>query len=231
MKNKKIISAFASLALVAVALLSPTLAADEYLDDVENVVAVSVSGGVKLSWDPVTNADFYTIYYGTQSVSEDGASYEDSLAVENVTEYVVTDLLPQTIYYFAVAADDSSGLYFGSYNYSEEVTAIAGEEIIEEEDPIVEEEEIIPEDETPVEDETPIEDEITLEVDDETLVDETDPEFNENDFVPVEEVEEVKSASQTQTQSDPNLPDSGPATAAVALISSAGAYVYRKFKK
>jgi hypothetical protein len=99
---------------------------DTYLNDVQGVSATPVSGGVRIAWQSVENADEYTIYFGTKSMANDIGYYEKDKVVGDVTEYVIKDLSPNTTYYFTVGADDSTGTYKGSYNHSEEVSATAG---------------------------------------------------------------------------------------------------------
>jgi len=194
MKNK-ILSVVAGLVL-ATAFTAPAFAADEqFLPDVENLTAEVVAGGVYLTWDAVAGADSYTIYYGTQSISEDGASYENSILLGDELEYTVEDLLSETTYYFAAAADDSTGVMFGSYNYSEEVSATT----LAEDAPIVEE---------PIVEEPVVEEPV----------------------VPLEDIKFVPE-EEPQLPAAEELPQSGPATAALMLISTAGAYAYRRFRK
>ncbi|MCF7836372.1 fibronectin type III domain-containing protein [Candidatus Gracilibacteria bacterium] len=197
MKNK-ILSAAASFALV-VAMLTPfALAADQTLPDVENLVAEALPDGtIKLTWDAVTGADSYTIYYGLQSISEDGSSYENDVLLGNVTTYTVENLTPDTTYYFSAAADDSKGTYLGSYNYSEEVSAKATTTVVAPEPPVF----------TPV---TPPIAPSALDI------------FLEDDH---------PSSAEPATPAPTSLPQSGPATAALVLVSGLGSFVYRKFKK
>ncbi len=212
MQKIKIISVCASFFLSLILAVPLTLAEDQYLPDVENIAGESISGGVKLMWDLVEGADSYTIYYGIQSISEDGANYENNILLGNVNEYALEDLMPDIVYYFAVAADDSTGTYLGSYNYSEEISAVAGS--IEE--PLVLEE---PVEEPPVLEE-PVEEPPVLE----------EPE--EIDISALEALLRDGHTSAGESAADPeNLPQSGPATAALALVSSAGAYFWRKFRK
>jgi len=201
MQNKKILSVLTSLALT-ISLTAPTLATGEYLSDVENIFAVSVPGGVEISWDAVEHATGYTIYYGIESVGEDGGSYESNIAVGEVTEYIVKDLLVDTIYYFSIGADDSTGIYQGSYNYSEEASAIAGEEItLPDPDPI------------PDPDPDPI----------------PDPDPDPDEDLPIVDPDEIN--PDLDPDPNPALPDSGPATAAIVFVSAAGAYFYQRFQK
>jgi len=95
-------------------------AATNYLPDVTNLVGVAGSGSVALSWDAVANANLYTIYYGKTSVSAAGGTYE-SQATSETNGFVVRNLTPDTPYFFAIAAEDTTGTYAGSYNYSNEV--------------------------------------------------------------------------------------------------------------
>jgi hypothetical protein len=66
------------------------------------LVAIGISSpalaqSVTLGWDPSDGADGYRLWRGTTS-----GAYTDSIDVGNVTEYVITDLLPDQTYYFAV---------------------------------------------------------------------------------------------------------------------------------
>jgi hypothetical protein len=198
MKNK-IFSAVASLAFV-IAMLTPfALAADQTLPDVENLVAEALSdGGIKLTWDTVTGADSYTIYYGVQSISEDGASYENDVLLGNVTTHTVTGLISGTTYYFSAAADDSTGTYLGSYNYSEEVSAIA-----------------------------------MISVDDTTIIPDVpaDDPLNTPSVLDVFFGEDHPASDEPAAPAPTSLPQSGPATAALVLVSGLGSFIYRKFKK
>ena len=93
--------------------------------DVENVQAVASSGEVELSWNVATDNEAvtgYKIYYGRNSVTEDGGAYEfDPIDVGNKITYTVEDLENDTAYYFAVTAYDAVGNE--SENYSVEVSA------------------------------------------------------------------------------------------------------------
>lgn len=203
MQNTKILSALASFVL-AFTLATPqqiTLAEDQYLPDVENFAGESIPGGIKLTWNPVEGADSYTIYYGAQSISEDGASYENSVLLGNVSEYALEDLTPNITYYFATAADDSTGTHLGSYNYSEEISVVAGELT---ENPEESEEESSASEES----------------------EEEEHSASEN------LLEENEHTSASEPTADPeSLPQSGPAATALALVSGAGAYFWRRFRK
>jgi len=107
------------------------------LDDVTGLAAENTEAGVLLTWDAVENADSYTIYYGKTSVVEADDFYDDQVYSEFATaEYVLTGLDAETTYYFSVAAEDSTGVYAGSPNYSEEasVTTVAAPAVETEED-------------------------------------------------------------------------------------------------
>lgn len=66
----------------------------------------STSGSATLSWTANTDSDLagYKIYRGTQS-----GVYDTSIAVGNVTTHQVTNLPPNTTYFFSVTALDSAG--------------------------------------------------------------------------------------------------------------------------
>ncbi|MCK5472264.1 fibronectin type III domain-containing protein [Candidatus Gracilibacteria bacterium] len=206
MQKIKTISVLASF-ILAFTLAAPfTLAEDQYLPDVENFAGESVSGGVRLTWDSAEGADSYTIYYGAQSISEDGASYEENIMVGNVNEYTLEDLMSGTMYYFAVAADDSTGTHLGSYNYSEEISLVAdGEAPAPEEAPVgVEPPEEFPEEVIPEEEPSAL----------------------------VSLLDEGEHTSANEPTVDPeNLSQSGPAMVVFALVSGTGAYFWRRFRK
>jgi len=75
-----------------------------------------------LAWDPNTEDDLagYNVYYGIQS-----GDYDSVIDVGNVIQYMVSDLEPETQYYFAVTAYDTSGNESG---FSEEVDSITSED-------------------------------------------------------------------------------------------------------
>ena len=200
MTKTKIFS-FVSAIIFAISLNVSSALAEDYLADVENLTGEAIPGGVTLSWDSVPNADSYTIYYGTISVSEDGGSYEDQVLAENTTSYDITDLDPEMTYYFSIAAEDLTGQYLGSYNYSNEIPLT----------PLAEED-----DETPPpddeEDETPPPDEED---------DKTPPPDEEDNETPPEDEEE---------DDDETLPESGPGVALVLGASTLGAYIWRRRK-
>ncbi|MCF7845637.1 MAG: fibronectin type III domain-containing protein [Candidatus Peribacteraceae bacterium] len=216
MQKTKILSAVAAIALMLGLTLPSALAANEYLPDVENVAAEVVTDGIQITWDAVAGADQYTLYYGTESISVDGASYENSLILGEVVEHTVTDLDPATTYYFAVAADDSTGTYLGSFNYSEEVSATTLEtEILV--DPAAEDEPVV----------DPAAENPTIEPEPEEEV------ISEPEVDPVEELVggELYPAAEEPSAPPENLPKSGPATAVAMLMSGTGAYFWRKYRK
>ncbi len=226
MKNTKLLSAATSIAL-AIALVAPVvLAEDQILPDVENLIVEAVPSGAHLIWDPVAGADGYTIYYGIQSISEDGASYENDILLGDVTEYTINELTPGVTYYFSAAADDTTGTYLGSYNYSEEVSVVAGDAVVVpvDPDPVVP---IIPE-EAPVVDLVDPDPVAPIIPEEALVVDPVDPVDSVVDTEPSFPAADDESVPTPEPES---LPQSGPATAAVALVSSAGAYFWRKFRK
>ena len=75
--------------------------------------------GATVSWTPPdTNTDGsalvdlagYRIYYGTDAAS---LATQINIATPGLTDYVVEGLAPDTTYYFAVSAYDSSGMESG----------------------------------------------------------------------------------------------------------------------
>ncbi len=114
--KQKNMKKFASiiLAIFAVGILSTTvLAADTKVpDDVEPIKATAMDGSVKVTWKAGKDdigVEGYQVYYGTESVKEDGKTYPESEDAGNVTEYVVKDLKNGTKYYFAIVAYDKAG--------------------------------------------------------------------------------------------------------------------------
>jgi hypothetical protein len=93
--------------------------------DVEGVKAIGGNATVDLSWNVATDdtaVKGYKIYYGTTSVSEDGATYEKApIDAGNKITYQVGALTNGTAYFFAVTAYDEAGNE--SENYSSEVSA------------------------------------------------------------------------------------------------------------
>jgi hypothetical protein len=75
-----------------------------------------------LAWDPNTEDDLagYNVYYGIQS-----GDYDSVIDVGNVIQYMVSDLEPDTQYYFVVTAYDTSG---NESDFSEEVDSITSED-------------------------------------------------------------------------------------------------------
>ena len=66
----------------------------------------SASATASLTWDPVTDPSVsaYFVHYGQQSPSQAGScTYEHSMIVDS-SAATVTDLDPNTLYYFAVSA-------------------------------------------------------------------------------------------------------------------------------
>jgi len=120
------------LALVTAALVMglavpTTFAADDLQapNDVENLVAYPGDGEVSLEWDMATDnvgVTGYNIYYGLDSVSEDGGSYTlGPIEVDDNISYTVDGLENNVTYYFALTALDAMGNE--SEYYSNEVSS------------------------------------------------------------------------------------------------------------
>lgn len=79
------------------------------------------ASALTVAWDPNTEDDLagYKVYYGTQS-----GNYDFVVDVGNVAQYTVSNLEPETQYYFAVTAYDTSG---NESDFSEEVGSITSE--------------------------------------------------------------------------------------------------------
>jgi len=112
MKNK-----IAALMAISLLMIAPVVqAADPDLQvpgDVENLEATAGEESVNLSWDMATDnvgVTGYKIYYGVESVSEDGGSYTfDPIEVDDSISYEVTGLTAGVTYYFAATALDAAG--------------------------------------------------------------------------------------------------------------------------
>ncbi|MBU1018977.1 MAG: hypothetical protein ABII07_05805 [Patescibacteria group bacterium] len=110
--------------LITLGLFVPNAYADDDLQtpsDVEGVTAVAGEGSVTLSWEMATDnvgVTGYKIYYGLDSVSEDGGTYTfGSLETDNVLEHVFEDLEGGVTYYFAITALDAAGNESEYYSY------------------------------------------------------------------------------------------------------------------
>lgn len=106
----------------------PTAFADDDLQmpsDVEGVEAAFGDSSVTLTWEMATDnvgVTGYKVYYGLDSVAEDGGSYTFSaLEVGDVLTYTLEDLENDVTYYFALTALDAAGNE--SEYYSLEVSA------------------------------------------------------------------------------------------------------------
>lgn len=79
------------------------------------------ASALTLAWDPNTEDDLagYSVYYGIQS-----GNYDSVIDAGNVAQYTVSNLEPETQYYFAVTAYDTSG---NESDLSEEVDSITSE--------------------------------------------------------------------------------------------------------
>lgn len=92
------------------------------LADVKNVQATAGEASITLSWDAVPGADSYTVYYDTVSVGSTSQSYKNETTAKE-PKITLDKLTAGTKYYFAVAAEDSTGKKLGSANFSTEVSA------------------------------------------------------------------------------------------------------------
>ena len=93
--------------------------------DVENVEAQSGDGNVYLTWDVATDnmgVDGYKIYYGLDSVTEEGGEYFHEVEVGDVIDYLVENLENDVTYYFAVTAYDEMGNESENYSFEAEAT-------------------------------------------------------------------------------------------------------------
>jgi hypothetical protein len=80
------------------------------------------ASALTVAWAPNTEDDLagYSVYYGIQS-----GNYDSVIDVGNVVQYTVSNLEPDTHYYCAVTAYDTSG---NESNFSEEVGSITSED-------------------------------------------------------------------------------------------------------
>jgi hypothetical protein len=233
MKNTKIFSALTAF-IVAILGVSSVFASGEYLPDVENVVATPVVGGIQLAWDSVAGANQYTLYYGRTSINPDGASYEKSILLVIVTNYLLTGLTPETKYYIAVAADDSTGSRLGSFNYSEEVsvTTLSEQPVAVEPTPAI----VEPTPPAVIEPIPAVDPLASITTQSEitaipTL--ETTESITEIS-APVEDLvgQKFNASGEVEPSTAPeDLPKSGPELALVFLVSGAGTYLWRKYRK
>ena len=80
------------------------------------------ASSLTLAWDPNTEPDLagYKVYYRTQS-----GDYDDAIDVGDVIQYTVSGLEPETRYYLALTAYDTS---WNESDFSWEVSAITGDD-------------------------------------------------------------------------------------------------------
>ena len=89
-----------------------------------NVSAAPGDGEITISWDAVSGAARYNVYWATSSgVSMD--TYEGKIEDITTTSYTHTDLANGTTYYYVVTAEND----YGESDESDEVSAAAGFEI------------------------------------------------------------------------------------------------------
>ncbi len=97
---------------------------------VQNVKLTSPGNTIVVTWDKGTDQDglvvAYKIYYGTTSVKDENASYQNEIKVDGgeTTSFTLTNLTPGMIYYVAVTALDDEGNE--SDNYSVEISIVVG---------------------------------------------------------------------------------------------------------
>lgn len=123
----------------AVMLFMPFAFADGEPGDVSTVTATPINTtSIGLSWDAATDVDgspvaHYRVYYGTTSIQEAGTGDYDTIldTPNNNTSYVVTDLTPDTTYYFSITAMNSADLESVMYSYEGDATTTT--EVVEEE--------------------------------------------------------------------------------------------------
>lgn len=124
MQTKKIGSILLVAFLVFLPLAQAAEESQHYLEDVKDLVGTAGVESVVLNWSAVPSADSYTIYYGTESVSVDGGDYQEQILVRDKTRAEIKDLIAEQEYFFAVAAENSSKSFLGSYNYSNEIRVV-----------------------------------------------------------------------------------------------------------
>ncbi len=91
---------------------------------VQYVVATPLDSKIQLTWDEATDnvgVTGYFVEYGVNPVEDYTDTYDQSIDVGNVTEYLVEDLENGTTYYFGLYAYDAAGNE--SANWSVEVDA------------------------------------------------------------------------------------------------------------
>ena len=100
------------LSLMFAAISLPAYAADEEMpSDVENFAGTPLNGAANLTWDSSTDdtgVAGYQLHYGDNAITMTGETYDTSVDVGNVTEYMVTELENGTTYYFSVIAYDDA---------------------------------------------------------------------------------------------------------------------------
>jgi hypothetical protein len=206
-----------------------------YLPDIENLTGTAIAEGVALDWDAIEGADSYTIYYGTESITEDNADYENQIYTEDVINYEITGLTPDVEYFFAVGAEDSTGGNFGSYNYSNEIVLIPLVAIEDEETDLLleensvnsvnEEEGVLNEN-----DESEFLPEENAEIENEPEP-EPEPEmFFEAEIDDVSDVEHSASVNREDAVYLEGLPQTGPGVVLALAGAAAGTYFWRRRK-
>jgi uncharacterized protein YkwD len=100
---------------------APALAAPQ------NITAVPANGSVTLSWNPVSGASSYTIYYASEAdiLIANIASFDDGTVIQNSSSpRVINSLRNDETYYFVVTAVNANGESLASTEVSATPTAI-----------------------------------------------------------------------------------------------------------
>lgn len=93
----------------------------------QNVTAVPANGSVTLSWNPVSGASSYTIYYASEAniLIANIASFDDGTRLQNSSSpRVINSLRNDETYYFVVTAVNANGESLASTEVSATPTAI-----------------------------------------------------------------------------------------------------------
>ncbi len=111
------------------------VSAFSFPSQVENVqVQLAGEDSVRVTWEEAESTEDiiigYRVYFGTTSVQEVGATYDDEIMVSGGIETVIENLLPGTTYYFAVTALDSEENESENYSVEVEFTIPKDEEVI-----------------------------------------------------------------------------------------------------
>jgi hypothetical protein len=79
------------------------------IDQVTNVQIEAGDAQVTLSWTPVQDAEFYRVYWGTESASGNNTYNQPTITTDsNDSQYTVGNLINGTTYYFSITAVDAN---------------------------------------------------------------------------------------------------------------------------